>query len=187
MRKTILGMGTLALLAPAPALPQAGQGEAEQNWAAIARCAAIDQADERHACMDQVIRRAGLLSEARVAQAARQEFGNENRAEPERTAPAAPPAPTPAAAPAETQVASPRPARAAELDELVTTVVSAQVRGDRRLVVTTAEGSVWEQTQSESFRNTPEAGSRFAIERTSLGGFRCSFERSSHYRCRRID
>lgn len=187
MRKTILGMGTLALLAPAPALPQAGQGEAEQNWAAIARCAAIDRADERHACMDQVIRRAGLLSEARVAQAAREEFGNENRAEPERTAPATPPAAAPAVPQAALSMPASTPARAAELDELVTTVVSARVRGDRRLVVTTAEGSVWEQTQSESFRNAPEPGSRFAIERTSLGGFRCSFERSSHYRCRRID
>jgi len=184
MQRAMVGLGALALLAPAPAQSQAGQGEPERHWAAITRCAAIDRAEERHACMDEVIRSAGLLSEARVAQAARQEFGNENRAE-TRSAP--PPAAAPVAVIAASPAAAPAPARSGEIDELATTVVSAQLRGDRRLVVTTAEGSVWEQTQSETFRGPPKAGSRFSIERTSLGGFRCSFERSSHYRCRRID
>ena len=184
--KAIFGWGALACLASAPAQAQGEQGEGD--WAGIVQCAAIDRAEQRHACVDEVLRRAGLLSDARVAQAARQDFGNENRAEPVRAAPVpAPVAPAVPAAVAAASTAAAAPAHAADIGELVTTVASAQMRGDRRLVVTTAEGSVWEQTQSETFRNTPKAGSPFSIERTSLGGFRCSFERSTHYRCRRID
>jgi hypothetical protein len=184
MQKAIFGFGALALLLPAPAQSQDAAGG---DWAGIVQCAAIGRADERHACMDEVIRRAGLLSEARVTQAAREDFGNENRAEPVRAAPPVAVAAAPPAAAAVPSTAPLAPARAADLDKLATTVVSAQVRGDRRLVVTTAEGSVWEQTQSETFRNAPKTGNPFSIERTSLGGFRCSFERSTHYRCRRID
>lgn len=186
--KAIFGLGAVAVLATASAQAQGGQaGAAGGDWAGIVQCAAIDRAEARHQCMDDVVRRAGLLSDERVAQAAREDFGNENRAQPPRAAPA--PVVAPAAAPAAVASAPApvAPARAGDIDELVTTVAAAQVRGDRRLVVTTAEGSVWEQTQSETFRSTPKAGSQFSIERTSMGGFRCSFERSSHYRCRRID
>lgn len=191
--KTMIGLGVAALLAPMVAQAQGRQAAADEHWAAIARCAAIDQAEARHQCMDDVVRRAGLLSDDRLAQSARREFGNEDRAGPavSSPAPATAPAPSPSPPPASVAAApastAPAPTRAQDIGELVTTVASAQLRGDRRLVVTTAEGSVWEQTQSESFRAMPRAGDRFSIERVSLGGFRCGFERSTVYRCRRVD
>jgi hypothetical protein len=175
--------------------------DATGHWAAIEQCARIDATEERHGCMDDVIRRAGLLNDARLAETARREFGNENRPPENRVTappapaspaasgalggaaaapPVAPPAPQPAAAPA-------APARAADLDQLATTVTAARLGPDRRLVVVTAEGSSWTQVQSETFRTLPRAGDRFTIERSSLGSFRCRAGNSSVFRCRRVD
>lgn len=180
-RRIIAAFGFAAVLAPGMATAQEGDGKSAGHWADIAQCAAIDAAEPRHECMDAVLRRAGLLSEARIAQTAREEFGSKDSSE----------RPRPAVSPAEPTAAAHAPAaaptRARDIDELDTTIASARLRGDRRLIVTTAEGAVWEQTQSETFRTMPEAGDAFSIERTALGGFRCSFERSTVYRCRRTN
>jgi hypothetical protein len=168
----------------------AGAADVAGHWSAIEQCAQIDATEERHLCMDDVIRRAGLLNDARLAETARREFGNENRAPVNRT-PA--PAPAPAAAPPAVAAVPPRtpppaaPPRATDLDQLATTVTNARLGPDRRLVVVTAEGSSWTQVQSETFRTLPRAGDSFTIERTSLGSFRCRVGNSSVFRCRRAD
>ena len=180
----------------------AAAGDAASHWSAIEQCARIDATEERHQCMDGVIRRAGLLNDARLAETARREFGNENR--PVESRPAAPQAraaPAPLAGPAAAPVvapspapalppqaaAPPAPARAADLDQLVTTVTDARLGPDRRLIVVTAEGSSWTQVQSETFRTLPRAGDSFTIERGSLGSFRCRAGNSSVFRCRRTE
>ncbi|OYX10371.1 MAG: hypothetical protein B7Z08_01390 [Sphingomonadales bacterium 32-68-7] len=123
--------------------------------------------------MDDVVRRAGVLDPVRVAQAERQDFGREARAEAPR--PPARSAPTPAPAPVPV------------VDEIATTVRGVRTVGFQRLRVTTAEGSVWEQTQAEDFPTGPRIGDAFVIERTTLGGYRCRFGRSSRYYCQRMD
>jgi hypothetical protein len=135
-------------------------------------CGAIDDAEQRHDCVDTVFRRAGVLTDARVARAARVDFGNELRPQPQSVA-SAPEARQVAASPA---VA---PARAADIDELVTTVSSVSTVGYKRLLVTTAEGSVWEQTQAEAFTSDPKPGDVFTIERGAIDGFRCQFRQAS--------
>lgn len=172
--RALVGVGAGILAMPVAALAQGGAGDAATNWGAIAECGSIDNAARRHDCVDGVLRRAGVLSEARVAQAAREDFGNERRAAtPERApAPLAPTAP---------------PTRAADIEELVTTVASVASAGYNRLRVTTAEGSVWEQTQAEAFRTPPKPGDSFTIERGAVGSFRCQFGRASLYRCQRVD
>lgn len=184
MRLRILAVGGVAaLLAPAIVSAQANSGDSAANWAAIAACAAMDEAAGRHRCMDDVARRAGVLSEARVAQAAREDFGREERPRAVRSTPV----PTPAARAAETASSAAGAAtRPAEIQELATTVASVRTVGYRKLRVTTAEGSVWDQMQAETFTREPRAGEAFSIVRGALGGFRCQFGQASRYQCERV-
>ena len=79
--------------------------------------------------------------------------------------------------------AAPEPA--GDLAEaLTTTITSVQTVGYQRLRVTTAAGSVWEQTQAEALRTPPRVGDTFHVEPAALGSYRCRVERSSLYRCR---
>ena len=61
--------GLLVAAAPAIVWAQSGSDDAGRNWAAVAACAAVDAAEQRHQCVDDVLRRAGLLSAERVAEA----------------------------------------------------------------------------------------------------------------------
>jgi hypothetical protein len=175
--KFLAGVGACALSVPAIAWAQGSGSGAEGNWAAAAQCGAIRNAEQRHQCLDGVLQRAGVLSGEQVAQEVREEFGKQDR-----------PAPRPA--PAErVQAAQPAasPTRAAELDEVVTTIASTRTIGYQRVRVTTAEGAVWDQTQGESFAAEPRKGDRFSVERGAMNSFLCQFGRSSRYRCQRTD
>ncbi len=199
MKRTVVWCGAAALgFLSAAGLAQAPQaaGDAEAGWRAVAQCAEIDSAGRRHECLDDVLRRAGLLKPEREAQARREDFGREGEptstrteqrvaqpapppAPPVRTTEAQPPRPSPAEAPARPEPESP--------DRLRTTVRSAQLAGNRMLVVVTADGAAWAQTESEEFHVLPRPGDAFEIQRGRLGGYRCAFGRSSIYRCRRLN
>lgn len=166
------GAALVAFMTTGLAQAQNGPSEGERNWAAIAECAKIAQSAARHACMDGVVQRAGVLDPAQVAQATRQDFGREERA---------------AAPPPVRETRAPTPAAPPELTEVATTIQAVRTVGYQRLRVTTAEGSVWEQTQAESFNTSPKVGDSFSIERTQLGGYRCRFARASRYYCQRMD
>ena len=66
MTRAIVWCGTLALGLHAAAglaqsLPAAqAAGDAEAGWRAVAQCAEVGAAGRRHACLDDVLRRAGL-------------------------------------------------------------------------------------------------------------------------------
>ena len=173
------GAAVCALVVPAMAGAQANGGDAARNWAAIEQCAAVKNAERRHECLDGVLQQAGVLSGEQRAQEVREEFGREDR-------PAPRPAPAPAVA-AQAAQPVPAPPRAAELDEIVTTVKATRSIGYQRLRVTTAEGSVWDQTQGEGFVVEPKAGDRFSVERGAMNSFLCQFGRQSRYRCERRD
>ena len=181
--RILLGTGLVAACMPLAAYAQAGSAEAGRNWSAITDCAAAPSAEQRHQCMDDVLRRTGLLSDARVAEEARRDFG---RDAPSRPAPPPPPAPVSASASAPASASTPE-ASAVETDRLVTTIASVGTTGYRRLRVTTAEGSVWEQTEAKSFNSSPKVGDTFEVEHAALGSYRCRFARSSRYRCQRAD
>jgi hypothetical protein len=182
---------TLAALLATATSAQTPALDAGAGWRAIAECARIGNAEQRHACMDGVIRKAGLLDPTREAEAARSDFGRDGRSQQPRAAnPPSAPAPSPAAAqrpkPLQAEVTHAEKAGSAP-DRLRTTVRSAQLAGNRRLTVVTADGAVWQQTQSEEFHVLPSPGDSFTVERGGLGGYRCTFGRSSVYRCRRAD
>lgn len=172
--------GVTVLAMPGAALAQGGGGDAAANWGAVAECGGIDDAARRHECVDDVLSRTGILSDERVAQAARADFGN-----PQRPATRGVTS-TPEVAQAADASRS-VPARAADIEELVTTVTAVSTTGYKRLLVTTAEGSIWEQTQAEDFRSDPKPGDAFTIQRGAIGGFRCQFRQASLYRCRRVE
>jgi hypothetical protein len=176
--RTLLGIGIAVTFAPMAAHAQADATDVSSNWAAIADCAGADAPEQRHQCMDDVLRRAGLLSDQRVAQEARRDFG--------RAAPARP-APTPPPAPAAASASAPAPQATVTADKLATTIASVRTIGYRRLRVTTADGSVWDQAEAETFNSSPKVGDSFEIERGALGSYRCRFARSNRYRCERVD
>jgi len=158
-----LGVGAVAI--PASALAQADTGDAVRNWTAITQCGSIADAGRRLGCMDDVLRRAGIGSGATAAQ-------DSNSAPVERASPAA----------------RPQQSRADEKPrELSTTIASVQTIGYQRVLVTTAEGSVWEQTQAEAFLTPPKSGDAFSVEPAALGSFRCRFNQSSRYRCKQVN
>lgn len=168
---TVTGLG---LLAAGSALAQSGSGDPAANWEQVAACARLDGA-ERHACIDNVLRGAGLLDRRREVAEQRESFGEQRRD---------PPSPSPV------QVApspAPPPEPPAELERLTTTVADAGFVSNRKLLVITAEGAVWRQTEGEPIRVLPKSGDVFEISRTALGGYRCRLGRSTLYRCERIE
>jgi hypothetical protein len=167
-----------ALLAGGTALAQIGSGDPVANWEQVAACARLGSAPERHACVDNVLRATGLLDRGREVAEQRESFGGQRRDPP----PSPPPLPVqtvrPEAAP---------PVAPGEIERLATTVADAGFVGNRKLLVITAEGAVWRQTEGEPIRVQPRAGEAFEISRAALGGYRCKLGRSTLYRCERIE
>jgi hypothetical protein len=177
--RLLAGVGLAVTLAPAIVVAQQSSGDPAANWAAITGCASLQGAEARHQCMDGVLRRNGVLSEARVVQETREDFGIDRR-EVQARAVATPPPARAAAAPGPPVPAAP------EIDEITTAIAAVSDVGYQRIRVTTAEGSVWDQTQARTFTSAPRVGDAFVIERSPLSGYRCRFGRSSLYRCDRI-
>jgi hypothetical protein len=168
VQSRIAALGALALAASPASAQEAGAVSAGQ-WEAVVACAAQGGANERHRCIDDVLRTAGVLDPQREQAAARESFGQPAR-EPE-------PAPVPAAAVPQ----APPPVTGVE-----TTVADALIGGDRLLIVATAEGAVWKQLDGAQFRRAPAAGTAFAVEEGALGSYRCKIG-SDVFRCRRMD
>ena len=116
--RLVVGAGIMAL--PAAAWAQPAAGDPAASWAAITACAARQETEQRHQCMDAVLRQAGVLSDRQVVQSARQEFGRDSQPEPQRVTSAPPPAP------ASAQPAAAAPPPPVEVNEVVTTITALQ-------------------------------------------------------------
>jgi len=189
----VLASGTM-LLGSGGALAQpTGNGEA--NWDAVVQCAKLPGTTARHDCIDQLLRDKGVLDRQREMSDARQSFGQDRRVE-TRAAPVPAPVPVPAPAPAPAQAVTPsvaaaaqpaapsRPSAPPELKALQTTIASVRVGADRMLVITTAEGAVWRQTQTIEMRILPVKGDTIEIEQGALGSHRCKAG-GKFFRCQR--
>jgi hypothetical protein len=189
-----LGAAAGLVLLAWPAQSQPGPDQAASNWQAIVACAEQAAADSRHACVDRVLRAAGVLDPAREAAAQRQSFGTpERRQEPAVTPPTAvapPAAVAPPGAVAATPRAEPVQERAVAapppISGIETTVSDALIGGDRLLVVATSEGAIWKQIDGAPFRRAPAKGAAFTVEEGALGSYRCKTG-SDVFRCRRVD
>lgn len=163
----ICGATAVSFTSVQAAQPAAGQEglAAQSGWESMSLCAQIEEPDRRHRCTDGVLRQAGLLDAAREEKAARRDFGRDATPEVKRNEERGP----------------------AQAQTLKTRVHTARLVGSRLLLVSTEAGSAWQQSQSEVFHALPQPGDGFEIERTALGGYRCKFQRSSVYRCRRVN
>lgn len=175
----------------------------EQRWAQVVACVAQGSSDGRHACIDAVLRAAGVLDPVQEQAQQRAEFG---RTERDLRVQAAPPSapPTPATPAASTTAnlpapAAPPPPPAApppapdpaplpeRIDSISTTIAAARVGSNNRLLVATAEATVWRQLEGETFRVPPSAGTPFEVRRGALGGYICTVGRGNSFRCARVD
>ncbi len=132
--------------------------------------------------MDAVLRAAGVLNPERETEVNRDNFGRE-----ERRAPPPPPAPAPApavaaAAPPPVSVAPPPP-----LEGIATQVAAVSQGADRRITVTTSEGAIWRQIDTGAIRRLPRVGESFEVREGAMGGYRCTFNGNTTYRCERRD
>ncbi len=152
-----------AVMMPTVVMAQAG---AADGWVAITQCASIADDAARHTCLDDVLRRAGLLS--------RKSFGLE-------TSPAHQPAPVPSDA----SVAAAAQAKREHDEPLQVTLAEVTAGGDGKLALTTTDGAVWRQVESAAVRPTPTRGQAMTIERTSFGGFMCKPGKWVAFRCYR--
>jgi hypothetical protein len=135
--------------------------EASSGWTAMKHCASIADDTARHTCTDDVLRKAGLLGVA-AAQAeppnAHKDFG-------------LPPAPAPKPSPSDAR--------------LEVTLANVTQAGDGKLVLTTTDGAIWRQVESEAIRPMPAQGQTMVIARKSLGGFMCESAQRVAFRCYR--
>lgn len=194
--KALTTTAALALVAAGPAQAQAQPGSADSaNWQAVVACVASTGTAERHACIDQVLRTAGVLDPVRETAQQRADFGRTPRSEvpaPQPiTAPpvaATPPAPAPVAqAPAAAATPATTPAVPQRIDRITTTIAAARLGGNGRLLVATAEATVWRQVDGETFRIAPAAGTPFEVGRGALGSYICTVGRGNSFRCTRVD
>jgi hypothetical protein len=177
----VMGAG-FALVAPAAAVAQ-DQVSGEARWNQVVACATQRSVEARHACMDDVLRAAGALDTATEVAVNRENFGREERAVPPPPPSAPPPAPVAAAAVAvPARVAPPPP-----VTGISTRVASVRLSGDRKLRVTTTEGAVWQQSDSDTIRRMPREGEAFEVREGSLGSYRCTFNETTTFRCERRD
>jgi hypothetical protein len=149
------GFGLVLVLLPL--LASAADGASpEARWNAVVACAGRSDERERHACVDEVLRRAGVLTAAQDERDERQRFGRK----------AAPPA-------------------EAETEAVNVRIQAASEGRDGRWSFTTEDGAVWRQTEDRNFAVTPQAGHTLTINKGMLGSFLCEVNGKSPFRCAR--
>lgn len=159
------------------AVSYGAQMSAQDGWSAVGECAQRGDERSRHACLDDVLRQAGLLTRETEVRDRQQQFGLEGGA-----GRVASPVPPPVPAPATPAVPEPRPP---DVDRLQVEVAAATKGPDGKVVLTTTDGAVWQQTDSDTIQRLPTAGSPVNIRKASLGSYVCSLASRVAFRCRR--
>jgi hypothetical protein len=63
------------------------------------------------------------------------------------------------------------PGKHEQVDELTSTIASAHLSADGKWIISTAEGQVWRQIDTEVLPETPKAGDKVVMRRGMLGSF----------------
>jgi hypothetical protein len=203
-RFLLLALGTAAATNGASA-ETAAIDDADSGWRAVSDCAAQPSKEARHACLDNVLRRAGLLTPERETRQQRERFGLKGEARAPASTPASASAPAPASAPAHASAspspspvtpapspssASPAPSAPPSTPPAVPSIVEVELARistthDEKLILTTTEGAVWRQIDGGAILPQPAAGHRMTIRRASMGSFLCEVRRNVGFRCSR--
>jgi hypothetical protein len=72
-----------------------------------------------------------------------------------------------------------------EIRELTLTIASVTLAPQGRVVLTSTDGAVWEQTDSDKVENIPAPGETFKVSKGAMGGFMCHLTRWQTVRCQR--
>lgn len=171
------GAGLAAGVALAPGAASA-QSAAPPSWETLVRCAQMADSDDELACYREAMRAAGFRADPKVVEADRKRrFGLSlpslrRRGDTE--------------APAQAARSGAAPAAAEPEDDSVTVEIAqvALIPPMNRLLLITADGGVWEQTDTDAVNPRPRPGRTFEIRRTGMGGYFCRFGRVS-VRCKR--
>ncbi|HEY4029080.1 MAG TPA: hypothetical protein VGM25_01945 [Caulobacteraceae bacterium] len=80
-----------------------------------------------------------------------------------------------------------REAKAEQEDVKSQTITLASVDNTAvgKLLLTSSEGAVWEQTDSDTVANAPEPGDTVKVSKGMMGGFMCQLSRWQSVRCQR--
>jgi hypothetical protein len=172
----IAALATGALQIAAPALAQ--EQNTPPSWDTLARCAQMTDDAQELACYRAAMKAAGFKRNPEVAaQEQRKSFGK-----------APPEFPKTAEKPKHAEKAQP-PAREEEelpADRITTTIVEvAYTQPLNKLLLVTADGAVWVQTDTVPLTFTPRAGQSIEIRKTRFGGYFCKFDRTNAVRCER--
>jgi len=192
----VLMMSALVPSSPAQEnLPGERIAPSDAAWSAITLCARIAKDSDRHVCLDDALRNAGLMP-AHPTAAPVPAAG---------TAPAAgvvaPAAAAGAAAPAARGPDSastaqskesradfglqPKTFREPAVARTLQVTLSQVDQADGKLLLTTTEGAIWKQVESTDVWPVPTGGQTMTIEKGSFGGFFCEPSKYVSFRCYR--
>ncbi len=171
IRCTVTAACLVAGLVAVPATRADDSSSVQAKWDAVTKCAPLLDDGARHACLDEVLRKSGLMPDAARAAASRQQFGLP-----------APAGPASSAAASATAVAAPSAKRAPD-DLIQVTLAGVKRGGDGALVLDTTEGAVWRQIEAADLHPDPVAGDTITIKRTLFGGYMCQSKKWIVFRC----
>jgi hypothetical protein len=190
--KLILGAAAAAAaLAGGVAAAQDAGEHTPPNWPTLLRCAQMPAEDARLACYDAAMRAAGYTPNAEaVAAEKRKRFGlsfpqvsilKHREKETGEQAAGGAAAPTPSAPSRRGR------APAAETEDEITVELTqvATLQPNNQLVMFTADGAIWEQTDSDQVDPVPKAGDTVRIHKGVIGGFLCDVNKYKSVRCKR--
>jgi hypothetical protein len=193
----VAGVLVMSALVPSSPAQENLSGEriarSDAAWSAITLCARIAKDSDRHVCLDDALRSAGLMP-AHSTAAAVPAAG---------TAPAAgavaPAAAAGAAAPAAQAPDTASPAQSKESradfglqpktfrEPAVARTLQVTLRqvdqADGKLLLTTTEGAIWKQVESSDVWPVPTGGQTMTIEQGAFGGFFCEPSKYVSFRC----
>lgn len=184
----VAGVLVMSALVPGSPAQESLTGErmapSDAAWSAITLCARIAKDRDRHVCLDDALRNAGLMPAPQNAAPA-SAAGTSSPARALAPAAQAPDSASPAQskesradfglqpkAPREPAVARTQQVSLSRVDQV-----------DGKLLLTTTEGAIWKQVESSSVWPVPTGGQTMTIESASFGGFFCKPSKYVSFRC----
>jgi hypothetical protein len=166
----------LALWAGAATAASAQQAGAAPPLEVLVKCADMGDRDARLACYDAAMRASGYAPKPEaVAEADRKKFGlglphigGGKHAENKKAKKEAAPAPE---------------GNPSEITLEVAQVAVVQPVG--RLVIFSTDGQIWEQTDSDTIGDPPQAGFQMTIHKGVIGGYLCDVTKFKTVHCKR--
>jgi len=171
----VAGVLVMSVLVPSSPAQESPSGEriapSEAAWSAITQCARIAKDSDRHVCLDDALRNAGLMSAHPTA---------------------APVAQTPdSVSPTQSKERptdyglQPKTSREPAIPRTLQVTLKRVDHADGKLFLTTTEDAIWRQVESAPVFPEPTEGQTMTVEKGSFGGFFCVLSKYVSFRCYR--